>query len=413
MRAAFLLWIIVFFSTTTYAGSISLHRVEQQALRYSTELKRLHAQCMALRHQAIADGQLNDPTLVLAAMNLPTDTFKIDQEPMTQLQIGIQQQFPKGHSLRYRTMSKQQLANAIEQQYADQKLQILMRVRILWLELVTLEQTDDILKQQKKALGLLRNTTLSMLRSSKAAQHDVLRAELELDYLQDMFIKNDQNIDVARVKLARWLGPIFSRRLVPHVFPRWQLRILEKQVLGRIGAHPKIQYDQALIGAAQANLQWAGSQYVPGFTVGAMYGYRDGDKVDGSPRPDFLSAQVKMDMPVFPANRQSAVVKAKNAELIALIQRRQTDYRDLKERIENTYIAYRKENKRVQLYQHTLIPHTKHYQQALLAAYKNNKASMPDVARSYVKTLNAELNRLKAQLKQHRAYAHLLYLRGR
>ena len=49
-----------------------------------------HARSQALQDNAIADGQLPDPQLKTGIYNLPTDNFHINEEPSTQLRLGVQ-----------------------------------------------------------------------------------------------------------------------------------------------------------------------------------------------------------------------------------------------------------------------------------------------------------------------------------
>ena len=54
---------------------------------------------MQTRYEALAEipsqlGTLPDPVISLNAMNLPTDTFNLGQEAMTQMQVGISQAIP-------------------------------------------------------------------------------------------------------------------------------------------------------------------------------------------------------------------------------------------------------------------------------------------------------------------------------
>ena len=54
---------------------------------------------MQSRYEALAEipsqmGTLPDPVISLNAMNLPTDTFNLGQEAMTQMQAGISQAIP-------------------------------------------------------------------------------------------------------------------------------------------------------------------------------------------------------------------------------------------------------------------------------------------------------------------------------
>ena len=44
--------------------------------------------------ESIAESSLPDPKLKLGVMNLPTDSFDLEQEAMTQLQVGVIQAFP-------------------------------------------------------------------------------------------------------------------------------------------------------------------------------------------------------------------------------------------------------------------------------------------------------------------------------
>jgi hypothetical protein len=53
----------------------------------------------AVENRSIASGTLPDPKVSLGIMNLPTDTWDLDQEGMTQLKVGVSQMFPRGDSL--------------------------------------------------------------------------------------------------------------------------------------------------------------------------------------------------------------------------------------------------------------------------------------------------------------------------
>lgn len=66
----------------------------------------------ALRDEAVAAGSLPDPRLNLQALNFPAWSFDINQEPMTQLAVGVSQQLPRGRSLTLARAQKESLAEA-------------------------------------------------------------------------------------------------------------------------------------------------------------------------------------------------------------------------------------------------------------------------------------------------------------
>ena len=71
---------------------------------------------------SIAAGQLPDPQLTIGIANLATDTFAFNQEPMTQLKVGVSQMFPRGES---RALKQQQLATlALQHLYQRQTREI-------------------------------------------------------------------------------------------------------------------------------------------------------------------------------------------------------------------------------------------------------------------------------------------------
>ena len=54
---------------------------------FTTRLER----AQAFREQAVADRQLPDSAPIVGALNVPTDDFSLNTEPMTQLWLGVRQ----------------------------------------------------------------------------------------------------------------------------------------------------------------------------------------------------------------------------------------------------------------------------------------------------------------------------------
>ncbi|NNG12776.1 MAG: hypothetical protein HKM88_05950, partial [Halobacteria archaeon] len=83
-------------------AALTLAEAEQLALSEDPAVAASRARSQALREDAVASGQLPDPKLKTGLFNLPLDTFDIDQEPTTQLRLGLQQTFPRGATLKHR-----------------------------------------------------------------------------------------------------------------------------------------------------------------------------------------------------------------------------------------------------------------------------------------------------------------------
>ena len=60
------------------------------------------------------DGELMDPQLRVGAVNVPVDSFSLDAEDMTMLEVGVVQEFQPGKSRRLSRRQMEQLATAMD-----------------------------------------------------------------------------------------------------------------------------------------------------------------------------------------------------------------------------------------------------------------------------------------------------------
>jgi len=398
------------------AGSrfgITLTQAEQAAIIQSPELQSLHAKSQALGQTAVAAGQLSDPKLMLGAMNVPVDTFDFSQEPMTQVQVGIMQTFPKGHSLRYRALKQQDLSHAEYENWQATRAQILRDVRLSWLNLYYWSHAKRIVSAQKKVFRHFVKVTESMLANNKTQQKDVIRAQLELTDLDNQLIDINQQIDTARAQLARWIGVSLAKRAHPNQLPRWKHSPVLVNFEDIIKHHPELRTDQAFIAANHAEVKLAEQQYKPGFKVGVAYGFRQGRNFDGRRRADFLTAQVSMDLPLFTRNRQDRTLKASEDNLLASEENKMRHHRQLQESLKTQYTAWQQQRKSAWLYRQHLIPEAKQYAIATMTAYQNTQTDFPTLARATILELTTQIAGLKAFVNRDVARVNLLYLEGK
>mgnify|MGYP002067641612 CR=1 FL=1 len=73
-------------------------QIIEEGLAQNKEIQSLEAQVEKFKELVPFAGALEDPRLGIAVLNLPTDTFRFDQEAMTQFKVGISQVFPRGDS---------------------------------------------------------------------------------------------------------------------------------------------------------------------------------------------------------------------------------------------------------------------------------------------------------------------------
>nr|MBS0021463.1 hypothetical protein [Gammaproteobacteria bacterium] len=74
-------------SQTEISSALTLQESVDIALRRNPKLAGARAKAEALETMPSQAGALPDPKLGINALNLPTDSFALDQEPMTQLEL--------------------------------------------------------------------------------------------------------------------------------------------------------------------------------------------------------------------------------------------------------------------------------------------------------------------------------------
>ena len=139
-------------------------------------------------------------------MNYPTDTYRRDQEPMTQTQVGIQQMIPRGDTLKIKSMRAIKSGEAVTAMTENRRRMLKMKVRTTYLELMYWVNAEKIVRRSQGLFNQLVTITKSQYASGLQRQQDVIRAELELDLLADRLDSIQTKQDAAKANLTKLIG---------------------------------------------------------------------------------------------------------------------------------------------------------------------------------------------------------------
>jgi hypothetical protein len=107
-------------------AALTLAEAERLALEQAPALGRSQAEVAASRERTVYAGELPDPQLTLGALNVPTDSYRLDQEDMTMLMLGLRQAVPPGKTRRLR---RQRAESDGEQRFSRADLSSSARTR--------------------------------------------------------------------------------------------------------------------------------------------------------------------------------------------------------------------------------------------------------------------------------------------
>lgn len=360
----------------------------------------------ALDERAVADGQLPDPQLGVGLVNVPTDTFDLDQDPMTQVQIGVRQRFPRGSSLRYEQQKLEAQASGARQEAALQELRIALDVRRAWLELFYLQGALETVKRSRAATTELLQSIESSFAAGLQSNSDLLRTELERDLLSDRAIDIERRTDLLRADFARLVGTRTAARTLPARLPDLGPVPTRQAMVDALPDHPLIAVEDHRIEAQDSEVHIAKELYKPGWSLEARYGFRS------SERSDLASVMVLMDMPLFAGKRQDKRLAAATREKQAAAYDRSARLLDLTQRLDRAYANWTRLGQRIDLFEKVIVNRAAETADAAVGGYQSQFSDFPELIRAQLAELDTELDLLRLRVDRAQAAAELLFLAG-
>ena len=369
------------------------------------------ARSQAYSDNAVADGQLPDPTLKTGLYNLPLDDFELDEEPTTQLRLGLVQSFPRGRTRHFRRERSEWLAASEAAAAESAELQLVRDVRNSFLELYYQVLAERIVTDARELFAQLVDITRSHYASGRVSQQDVLRSSLELSRLDDRRTQIRTAAEQRRTELAKWIG---DAALLPvsTTFPGLPLLPAKPVIEDALTEHPVIRQEMSKLEAENRAVRIAREQYKPGWSAGLEYRKRFGDDPDGSDRADMMAAMVSLDLPLFPKNRQDRRLAASLQQAGAIQLSLDDRLRELQRMLETDYANWTRLGERAALYDSQLLQQAAANARASLKAYRSGVTEFNTLMRARIADLDVRLEALRIRVDRARARANLLYLAG-
>ena len=404
---------LALFSTivSTDAIALNLQQAEQLAIQSDPSIESFKATSRSFVDESVADDTLPDPKLRFGAVNVPVDTFDLEQEQMTQIKLGIQQDFPRGDVLSIKQKQSQYLSRAAMSMADDVQLKIVRDVRETYLNLFYEIRAYQIIRETRKLFSELVKITESNYAAGRVNQQDVVLAGLELSRLDDRSTKIQSREESYRAELEQWIGDVAWNSLSTD-FPA--LPELPQQVdLNKvIPAHPLIRAESAKVDASKQLTEMARQSYKPGWSLLFDYGFRSGDNPDGTERSDFATAIVSLDIPLFTGNRQDKTVSANQQKISSARYVKDDQLRKLKKLYEKNQHLWVRLGEREQLYKTSLLTAAENNSKVSLKAYQSGVSEFDTLMRAQITELDVRLEDLRVRVDRAAAQARLLYITG-
>ncbi|MBE4619757.1 TolC family protein [Vibrio navarrensis] len=403
------------FSTTPSGQLLSqsdpLTLLIEQALANDASRKQIFAQSQAMRESGVAASTLMDPKLKVGFGGLPVDSFKFDEDPMSNISVGLMQQFERGSTLELQSKKASQQADGMALQVAAREREVANGITQLWLELGYQQQAERVLLENQRLMRELESFISTNYSIGKSEAQDLLNAQLQVSQLEEKLQANQQMQRRILSQMSEWLGSEWlyqQRDLKASNQLNWDSleRLLSAssttQHFALLTQHPMVQMANANIAVSQTQVELAEQSYTPQFGVEVMYAYRQANNMKGEPASDLVSAYLTMDIPLFTGNRQDRAHAAAQYQVGAAQSQKDLLLAQMNAKVNALLVDRSNLEQRLERYQNTLLEQAKARTKAVERGYQNSTAQFNDVIAATRDELAVELEsqRLLTDLNQ-------------
>ncbi|MBW2491727.1 MAG: TolC family protein [Deltaproteobacteria bacterium] len=364
----------------------------EEGLEKNQDIQSLASKVESLKEEISFAGSLNDPRIGIGLLNLPTDTFRFDQEPMTQKQIFIAQTIPWFGKLDLR--SQRAAIKAIRQEAVlnAKRLELARQIASAYYELGFVASGQKINERLINMLTQLLRVSESRYAAGQGLQQDVLQAQVEVSKLLDEQITLDKKRRMLEDQINSLLNrESFTPVVPPENLPFPDLVLKEEKLQNRaLTMNPWLKVKLTEIDLAGTEIELARKDYWPDMDFKVAYGQRD-ESQSGQDRADFLSTSVVMNIPLWQNKRQNKKLGATKLHHKAALQSYQNLATGLPHRVDALVTDIRNLQKNYKLITDALIVQAEQWARSSLTAYEVGKVNFNTTITAQVRLLRFEL----------------------
>ncbi len=387
-----------------------LNTLIEIALNRDTGRAQYSAQAQAMRETGVATATLMDPKLKVGVGGLPVDSFKFDEDPMTNISVGLMQQFGRGSTLELNQRKANRQADGMLLQIQVREREVANQMTQLWLELGYLQTAEELIKERQGLMVEMEQFVQTNYSIGKSEAQDLLNTQLQVNKLSEKRQANRQMQHRIVTQLSEWLGSdwLESNQMVLAANSLdWSGldNILSghthsTKYYARLNQHPMAQMADSNISVSQIQVEAVEQAYAPQFGVEVMYAYRQADNMMGNPASDLLSAYLTLDIPLFTGKRQDKNLTAAQYQVGAAQYQKDTLLAQMNAQVNMLVTDRINLSQRIERYQSQLLPHATARIEAIERGYQNNTAQFGEVitAATDELALKLELERLITDL---------------
>jgi outer membrane protein TolC len=399
-----LLWPI---AASAQDSPLTLERAIDLAVREAPQTAASVAMLEGAQAIAPSAGRLPDPELVTGVDNLPVDSadrFSFTRDFMTMRKIGVMQSFPNRTKRRLQSERAQREIDVAQGEVRKSRFDTSHAAAEAWIARAVAEQSLARLRSRKADTELQADAARAALSSGRSTAADALRAQNLVAGINERILSLQQEEEMQRAELARWIGSDADSPLAAIPVDR-ELEHSPDALVAAVSEHAPLAPVVAQLDAAKTEVDLARAAKRPDWSAELTYAKRG---------PDFsnmVSLEFRVGLPLFTKNRQDPMIAGKLATVRAREAERESEVRMHTAEVRSALAQWRFGRERLQNYAKEILPLAHDRSRAALASYSSGRGDLRMAVEALSEEINAQLEEVQLQGSVARAWVflHLLH----
>jgi len=387
-------------------AALTFDQALQLAAERSQQLVANDAAARAARAMSMAAAEGADPMLTVGINNMPIngpDAFSLTDDFMTMRSIGLARELTRGDRRDARSAQYVREAEVAEAGRVVAIADLQRGAAAAWLERYYQERIREVLIQQRTDASLQIEAADLAFRSRAGPQVDILAARSSVAEIDDRVAENARDIEVATLRLERWIGDDAQRSLGAAPATN-SISLQATDLEGELAHHPEIALMIKQEELARAGADVARTNKRSNWTVEVEYSQRG---------PDFSNmVSVNFSKPL-----QWREKSRQDQELAALLSVAEQAHAERQEET-RAHVAdaraliatWRANRERLDRYAELILPLAAERTRAAATAYRAGNGSLGAVLDARVGEMDARLDHLNLEMETAVLWAELNFL---
>jgi outer membrane protein TolC len=391
-------------------AALSLDETIDRALADGPQVAAAVAMADGTRAVLPSAGRLPDPELIAGVENLPIDSeeqFSLTDDFMTMRKIGVMQSFPNHTKRRLREERAEGDIAVADGELRKVRFETAQAASEAWLAAAVAEESLARLRTLKPETDLQAAAARAGLASGRTSAADALTAQSILATLDERILALQQEAEMKRAELTRWIGADASRPFAGIPSDRELGPSMETLAAG-VGEHAPLAPLVAKLAAAQTDVELARAEKRPDWSAELTYEKR------GPDFSDMISLEFRIGLPLFAKHRQDPQISEKLATVRAIEAERDAEIRMHAAEVQSALAVWQRGRERLKRQASELIPLAHDRTQAAVASYASGRGDLRSAIDALTAEIDTQLNYVQLQGSVAKAWTflHLLHDSG-